>query len=85
MYKNSAFRKNSIRKKKTNFERTLFDQSTSSLSYLQLIKSDLIKQIDVRSWYICNYLNKSSKFSKTKNHFIEEVYYNIDNNKSVFN
>jgi hypothetical protein len=30
MYKNCAFWKNGIQKKKMNFERTLFDQSTSS-------------------------------------------------------
>ena len=30
-YKNSAFRTNGIRKKKMNFERTLFEQTTSSL------------------------------------------------------
>jgi hypothetical protein len=29
-YKNSAFRTNGIRKKKMNFERTLFEQTTSS-------------------------------------------------------
>jgi hypothetical protein len=36
MYKNCAFRKTGIRNKKMNFKRTLFDQSTSSLLFLQI-------------------------------------------------
>jgi hypothetical protein len=35
MLKNSAFQKNGIQKKKLNFKRTLFDQSTSS--HLKLV------------------------------------------------
>jgi hypothetical protein len=38
MYKNSAFQKNGIRKKKMNFKRTLFDQTTSSLRYVETDK-----------------------------------------------